>query len=245
MKALAYLLPIAFLAGTHRGESAPDYVSEVKPLFASRCFDCHGSLKQKAKLRVDTAAGMIGAEVVVPGKPEQSRLLKLISTKDIDDRMPPEHEGSPFTDAEVRTIRQWIEAGAKAPAGEKPEDDPAEHWSFKKVVRPEIPALKNAAWVRSPIDSFVAARHQGDGLEPQPSAAKLTLIRRLYIDLIGLPPHPEELAAAVKDESNTWYDDLVDRLLDDPRPLHRLRGRSPRHGPSHGQRESGRRIAAG
>ena len=216
MKALATLVPLALLAIVPRGESAPDYVTEVKPLFASRCFDCHGALKQKAKLRVDTAAGMLSAEVVVPGKPEESRLLDLISTKDIDERMPPEHEGSPFTDAQVMTIRQWIAAGAKAPADEKPENDPAEHWSFQKVVRTKTPATKNADWVRNPIDAFVAARHESHDIEPQPEAKKITLIRRLYLDLIGLPPEPCELNVLLEDDSADWYRNLANRLLDDP-----------------------------
>ena len=217
MKALVTLVPLALLAVVPRGESAPDYVTEVKPLFASRCFDCHGALKQKAKLRVDTAAGMIGAEVVVAGKPEESRLLKLISTKDIDERMPPEHEGSPFTDTEVMTIRQWIAAGARAPEDEKPEGDPAEHWSFQKVIRPNVPSAQNTTWVRNPIDAFVAAQHEDHDVEPQPEAGKLTLIRRAYLDLIGLPPEPGELAALLNDDSKDWYSDLVDRLLNDPR----------------------------
>ncbi len=217
MKVLPYIVLIALLASTQRGDAAPDYLVDVKPLFASRCFTCHGALKQKAKLRVDTAAGMIAAEVVVAGKPEESRLLELVSSSDVEERMPPEHEGSPFTEAEVTVIRQWIAAGAKAPTDEKAEDDPAEHWSFQKLVRPKIPPVKNANWARNPIDTFVAARHESHDIEPQSDATRLTLIRRLYIDLIGLPPDPEELAALAKDESKNWYNKVVDRLLDDPR----------------------------
>ena len=171
MKFLPGLIVLFILFAERETQAAPDYLTAVKPLFASRCFDCHGALKQKAKLRVDTAAAMIAAEVVIPGKPDESLLIELISTPDVDERMPPEHEGVPFTKAEVGVIRQWIAAGAKAPPDEKPEADPEDHWSFQPVVRPKVPAVKNSGWVRNPIDSFVGRKHEVNAIEPQPEAS--------------------------------------------------------------------------
>ena len=192
--------------------AAPDYLTEVKPLFASRCFDCHGGLKQKAKLRVDTVAGMLAGEVVVPGKPGESELFYRVSTKDVEDLMPPKHEGVPFTPEELETIRKWIATGAVGPKGEKPEADPREHWSFQPVKRPGVPCAEG-----NPIDAFLAKEYNVHGLTRQPGIPKLALIRRLYIDLIGLPPEPAELDTLLADDSPDWYTRLVDKLLDDPR----------------------------
>ena len=197
--------------------AAPDYLKEVKPLLASRCFDCHGGLKQKAKLRVDTVKLMLEGEVVIPGKPEESELLHRISTEDPDELMPPEGEGVPFTAEEIKIIREWIAAGAPAPEDEVPEADPRDHWAFRSVARPEVPKVKNQKWVRNPIDAFIARTHEQQGLTPQPEVSKLELIRRIYMDLIGLPPEPEELEKLRNDNSSDWYKKLVQKLLEDPR----------------------------
>ena len=124
---------------------APDYLKDVKPLLASRCFDCHGALKQESKLRVDTAQAMLDAEMILPGKPEDSELIYRITTNEPEERMPPEHEGTMFIKDEVEIIRQWIANGAIAPKDEKPELDPKDHWAYQPITRQNfLPVLKNA-----------------------------------------------------------------------------------------------------
>ncbi|MGB0580029.1 MAG: c-type cytochrome domain-containing protein, partial [Limisphaerales bacterium] len=180
---------VAIVANAVFAAPAPDYLTEVKPLLASRCFDCHGGLKQKAKLRVDTAAAMLEAEVVIPGKPQASELFQRVSTTDLDERMPPEHEGSPFTAKELKILRAWIAAGAPAPDDEEPQISPKDHWAFQRIEQPTLPRDD----IANPIDAFLTAKHAEHGLKPQPEADRRILLRRLYLDLIGLPPTLEQL----------------------------------------------------
>ncbi len=198
-----------------------DYVKQVKPLLRERCYACHGALKQKAKLRLDTVELMLkGGEdgaVIVRGKPEKSLLIARVTNPDADERMPPQHEGEPFTAAQVALLSEWIAAGAPAPADEKAETDPKEHWAFRPRVRPPVPSAANAKWVRNPIDAFLAKQHEEHGLLPQREASRAVLLRRLYLDLIGLPPMFAEIAAFENDTSPDWYERVVNRLLADPR----------------------------
>jgi hypothetical protein len=207
--------------GQDTASTTVDYLTQVKPLLRERCFACHGALQQKAGLRLDTLAAIVkGGESgssLTPGDPANSSLLARVAAQDPTERMPPEHEGEPLTAPQIAIMRQWIEAGAKAPADEKPEADPREHWAFRPVVRPAVPAVKNSQWVRNPIDAFVARQHETQQLSPQPEATRLKLLRRLSIDLIGLPPSPEEIEACLNDTSPDWYAQTVKRLLDDPR----------------------------
>lgn len=197
---------VAIVANTTFAALAPDYLTEVKPLLASRCFDCHGGLKQQAKLRVDTAAAMLESEVVIPGRPQESEFFRRVSTTDLDERMPPEHEGSPFTAKELEILRAWIAAGAPALDDEEPQISPKDHWAFQRIERPALP-LANLA---NPIDAFLAAKQAEHGLEPQPEADRRILLRRLYLDLIGLPPTAGQLA------SEEPFEDIVDQLLESP-----------------------------
>lgn len=202
-------------------ETQSDYPSKVKPLLKARCYACHGSLKQEAGLRLDTAElirlGGDSGEAISPGKATDSLLLERISTSDLSLRMPPEHEGEPFDKHEIELVRQWIDAGAPAPDDEQPESDPQDHWSFRPMKRLPLPQVHNAIWVRNPIDTWIAAGHEQQGLVPQQEASKLILLRRVYLDLIGLPPTVEEIAAVQADSSPDWYTKVVDKLLDDPR----------------------------
>jgi hypothetical protein len=205
------------LGGPALAAERVDYVKQVKPLLAARCFACHGALEQKSKLRVDTAAALkTGGKrgvAVVPGKPGESPLLDYLTATNGARRMPPPSEGEALHDHQIALIRRWIEEGAIAPADEKPEADPKEHWAFRAPVRPAIPPVKNGAWARNPIDAFLAASHEKHGLVPQPAADKRTLLRRVYLDVIGLPPTREELAAFVADAAADAYEKAVDRLL--------------------------------
>jgi hypothetical protein len=197
------------------------YSDQLRPLLAERCFSCHGGLKQEAGLRLDTVALMLergeSGSVVTKGDPDSSLLLERVSDPEPESRMPPEGEGEPLSPEQLALLRDWIRAGCPAPADEKPEADPRHHWAFQPRVRPEVPAVVKASWVRNPIDAFLAAAHEQAGVAPQPEAPRHVLVRRLFTDLIGLPPQPEELAAIEADTSPDWYEKLVEQLLADPR----------------------------
>ena len=197
------------------------YSEKIRPLLADRCFSCHGGLKQEAGLRLDTVSLMIeGGEsdgVVTKGDPAGSLIVARMSSSDPATRMPPEGEGEPLSAEQLAMVRDWIKAGCPAPADEKPEADPKSHWAFQPRVRPEIPAVKNTSWVRNPIDAFLAEAHEQAGVVPQPEPPRTVLIRRVSLDLIGLPPQPEDLASLEADASPDWYEKLVEKLLADPR----------------------------
>ncbi len=198
--------------------SRVDYVTQIKPILAERCYACHGVLKQQGKLRVDTAdflkqGGKHGPGFVV-GKPEASHLIERLSAKDIEDRMPP--EGEALKPEEIALFKQWIGQGAKAPTGEKPEADPKDHWAFKAPVRPAVPKVKASEWAQNPIDAFIAAEHRERGLKPQSLAGKSLWLRRVYLDLTGLPPSLQEMREFERDNSAQAYEKVVDRLLASP-----------------------------
>src|SRR5262249_819067 len=138
---------------------------------------------------------------IVAGRSAESLLVERITGSNGVRRMPPQSEGEPLTDRQIARIRAWIDQGALAPVDEKPELDPRDHWAFRPPVRPQAPRVQNASWVRNPIDAFLAAEHEKRGLRPQPTADKRMLLRRVYLDLIGLPPTREELAAFLADTS--------------------------------------------
>ncbi|QDT53740.1 Planctomycete cytochrome C [Caulifigura coniformis] len=221
------LTSAAWLACLHSGfafadDPAANYLARVKPLLKGRCYACHGALKQEAGLRLDTASlihkgGDSGAAIAPGDQVSTSLLLQRVSSTDVATRMPPEHEGEPFKPEEIELLKHWIAAGAPAPPDEQPETDPKDHWAFRAVVRPAEPAVKNTAWVRNPIDAWISNGHEQHGLSPQPEASRSILLRRLSMDLIGLPPTAEELAVFEADTSPNWYENAVERLLDDPR----------------------------
>lgn len=204
------------LALTLDTPSEVDYAREVKPILAARCYACHGALKAEAGLRVDTVAAMAEeAGVVVPGDAAASVILERVSDPDPETRMPPGHEGAPLTADEIAALKAWIEAGAVAPADDAPETDPREHWSFRAPVRPEVPTVSNEA--THPIDAFLIAKRAERGLIPASPAEPKLLLRRLYLDLIGVPPTLEELEAFAADPSEAAYLATVERLLSDER----------------------------
>jgi hypothetical protein len=196
------------------------YTDKIRPLFAERCFSCHGGLKQEAGLRLDTVPLMTeGGEsggAIVKGDPDESLLLERVSDQEPESRMPPEGEGEPLSAEHLAMLRDWIKAGCPAPPDEKPEADPHDHWAFQPRARPEVPRVADAT-AANPIDAFLVARRAEAGVAAQPEAPRHVLVRRLYLDLIGLPPQPEEMAACLADTAPDWYENLVDRLLADPR----------------------------
>ncbi len=197
-----------------------DYLKQIKPILRARCFACHGALKQEGDLRLDTAKLIVrggdSGEVITPGDASESLLLDRISSTDLAERMPPEHEGEPLSPDQIKLIRDWIAIGAPAPEDEQPEASTEDHWAFHPITRPPLPAIRNAE-IKNPIDVFLAQQHEQRGLKPQTEASRIVQVRRLYLDLIGIPPTGEEIEAFVNDRSPQCYEQFVDRLLNDPR----------------------------
>lgn len=196
-------------------ETAIDFQRDVRPILSSRCFACHGpdDDHREADLRFDTAEGgtadLGGYAAIVPGDPEASELLTRVTTDDPDLQMPPADSGERLTTEEVETLRKWIAEGATWGA----------HWAFEAPTGPEIPEPVDAQaqeWIAGPIDAFVLARLQEEELAPEPRADRLTLLRRLSLDLVGLPPKLEEIDAFLADNSADAYEKLVERLLESP-----------------------------
>jgi hypothetical protein len=215
------LLCVALLIGPAKvsAQEAVDYLRDVKPLLKQRCVSCHGALKQKAKLRLDAGAlirkGGRNGPAVQPGQPGASLLIERVSATQPGERMPP--EGKPLTLEQIGLLTQWIKQGASSPAGEKPEADPRAHWAFQKPVRPKLPAVADATGAKNPVDAFLAAEWARHGLTPRPPASKEVLLRRVYLDLTGLPPTRQELHAFLADPAPDAYEQVVDRLLASPR----------------------------
>jgi mono/diheme cytochrome c family protein len=216
---LALALPLAW-GGTAAAQPV-DYLRQVKPVLAAHCYACHGALQQKAGLRTDTARSLREGggrgPALVPGNSGASPVIAHVTGRNGARPMPPPGLGEALSEKEVALLRAWIDQGAAAPADERPEPDPREHWAFHAPVRPAVPAVKDAARARNPVDAFLAAEWERRGLTPQPPADRRLLLRRVYLDLVGLPPTPEDLAAFVADSSPDAYEKVVDRLLDSPR----------------------------
>jgi len=159
MSRSAFLLLLIFTAEAVAADRV-DYLRDIKPVLAQKCFACHGALKQQSGLRLDTAAtirtGGDSGPAIVAGKPIESLLLKRVSAQDADSRMPPEGEGEPLDSAQLAKLKTWIEQGAEAPDEPLP-PDPRSHWAYKPPIRPAVPATRRGSWVRNPIDAFIAA----------------------------------------------------------------------------------------
>jgi mono/diheme cytochrome c family protein len=184
-------------------DAAIDFGRDVLPILAGHCFQCHGSDEEfrKADLRLDTADGI--AATLVAGKPDESEFVRRIESGDPDEMMPPPATKKPLSEEQKLILRRWVKQGAAW----------GRHWAFEPTVRPEPPAVKNQAWVRNPIDRFVLAKLEAEGLAPAPEASRETLVRRLFLDLTGLPPTPGDVAAFVADTKPDAYTRLVERLL--------------------------------
>jgi mono/diheme cytochrome c family protein len=185
---------------------------DVQPIFSRACIRCHGATEKKGGLGLsdrEAAFGELdsGLQAIVPGKPEESELLRRIASDDPSERMPA--SGEPLSADEISAIRRWIEQGAEWP----------QHWAYRPLVRPQLPdsaKLASVDWAQTPIDLFILQRLEQHGLAPSPPADKRAWLRRVSFDLIGLPPTPEELAAFLEDESPEAFERVVDRLLASP-----------------------------
>jgi hypothetical protein len=194
-----------------------EYAKDVQPIFASACYSCHGEKKQLSGFRLDRkAAALKGGELgqaIVPGKSADSPLVHYVAGIDADLKMPP--KGERLTAEQVGVLRAWIDQGASWPE-EAVAADPKAHWAFKTPVRPPLPAVSDPKWVRTPIDAFILARLDKEGLKPSSEADRVTLLRRLHLDLIGLPPTIAEVDAFLADKSPDAYAKAVERLLRSP-----------------------------
>lgn len=194
-----------------------DYQRDIKPLLKTRCYACHGSLKQKAGLRLDTVQFMRqGGDNGNAISSMDPLVLTRITTDDISERMPPEGEGAPLTADEISKIKRWIEGGAVSPQNEKPEPGVKEHWAYQKLQRPELPKALHGYRINNPIDLFLARDYQFKELKPNQEAERLILLRRLYFDLTGLPPDQDAINRVESAPGKSWYSDEVERLLNSP-----------------------------
>jgi mono/diheme cytochrome c family protein len=199
-----------------------DFARDIQPVFQKHCIECHGPKKARARLRLHDPAfiskGGLDGPVVVPGKSDESLLISRVMGLNGDDQMPLDAE--PLPDSTVALLRAWIDQGAVMPAASAaaaPADPVAnDHWAYVRPVRTEPPAVRQKTWPRNPIDRFVLARLEREGLPPSPEASKTALLRRLSLDLIGLPPTPQEVDAFIADRSPDAYERAVDRLLASP-----------------------------
>jgi mono/diheme cytochrome c family protein len=210
----------ALLPGLLTAAEPVDYTAQVKPIFARHCVGCHGPQMQRSGLRLDSAAGVRdggnSGPAITPGNSATSLLVKAVTGARGVTAMP--QKGPRLSDADIAVLRAWIDAGAPAPKDEKiaRTERTSTHWAFQPIRRSPPPAVKNAAWVRTDIDRFILARLEKEGVAPSPEADRVTLIRRLSLDLLGLPPAPNDVDALLSDKSPDWYEQLVDRLLASP-----------------------------
>ena len=206
---------VAVLAALLTSPTSGDEVNfnrDIRPILSDTCFKCHGpdEAERKAELRLDTQAGLLGPaasqSIIVPNHPDKSELYRRLVSDDPDERMPPRDSKLELTEQQIATIRAWIEQGAKW----------EQHWAFTPPRRSRVPEVELREWLINPIDCFVASRLASERLRPSREAERATLIRRVTLDLTGLPPNQQEVAAFLADTSPNAYERLVDRLLQSP-----------------------------
>ncbi len=214
---------IGLFVGASTAHAEDYFTAKIEPLLKQRCYECHSheSGKMKGGLTLDSKSGWEeggdDGPAVVPGKPDESLLIKMVRWSDEDHQMPPKKK---LPDEEIALLIDWVKRGAPDPrssiAQSVAQPTAQTWWSLRPLVKPALPDLADAASIH-PVDRFVRARLAGKKIAPSPEADRRTLIRRLYYDLHGLPPTPEEVAAFEKDSDPQAYEHLVDRLLASPR----------------------------
>ncbi len=209
------------MAVAEGAQARVDFVRDIQPIFSASCDSCHGAKRQMGNLRLDSKQVAL-AKVIIPGKAGESPLYQRIAGIGDQARMP--MGGDPLKKEQIDLIRRWIDEGADWPevnqsaaeAGKNPPTGIPTHWAYVAPRRPVLPKVKNTTWAKNPIDMFILARLEEEGLKPSREADRVTLLRRLSLDLIGLPPTPEEVDAFLKDNSPKAYEKQVDRLLNSP-----------------------------
>ena len=209
-----FVILIPFAASCAAVAADVEFQRDIQPLFAEHCYECHGSDAQKGGLSLTTREGALkvlesGAAAIVPGHPEKSEAIARLTTSDPDDVMPPRKKAKRPTPQQVELLKKWIASGAEW----------TQHWAYLPVRRPEPPQMKDGSWPRNDVDRFILARIESAGIKPSPVADAFTLCRRLYLDITGLPPSPEEVDDFVKSEGKDRQAAvvaLVERLLASP-----------------------------
>jgi hypothetical protein len=197
------------LSATAQAQGTISFNRDIRPILSNNCFKCHGpdDKERKADLRLDTKDGIFakrdGRPAVVPAKPEQSELVARITAAAASKRMPPRKSGKKLTPQEVDLLVRWVKEGASYSG----------HWAYSKPARPALPQVKHSSWPKNAIDYFILARLEREGLKPSPEADRPALIRRVSLDLTGLPPTLKEVDEFVNDKDPEAYDKLLDRLL--------------------------------
>ena len=202
------LLPL-FVASS---QTKVDFVRDIQPIFQTSCTPCHFGEKPKADLRLDSKT--LTLKLIVPGNSNSSRLVHRVLGANGEKRMPLGREA--LSIAQIELLKRWIDEGANWPDTASVEGGVKKHWAFVAPIRPAVPGVKNKAWARNPIDNFILAKLEQENLAPSPEADKITLLRRLSLDLLGLPPTPGEVDAFLKDTSPKAYEKQVERLLASP-----------------------------
>ncbi|MGL6094294.1 MAG: PSD1 and planctomycete cytochrome C domain-containing protein [Fimbriiglobus sp.] len=200
---------VVLLATAAVGRAAPlDFNRDVRPILFNTCVACHGpdEKERKGDLRLDTRDGATENGAVVPGKPDESAIIARLLTEDTVERMPPPKTGKKLTAKEIATLREWVKQGANY----------AVHWAYEKPARSAVPTVSDPKWVRNPVDAFVLARLDAEGLKPSPEADRFALARRVALDITGLPPTPADADAYVNDSTPGAYERYVDTLLAKP-----------------------------
>ena len=225
------LLAAFGFAARAAGDGAEFFEKKIRPILVEQCYECHSAKSKKVRggLRLDSRAGLLqggdrGA-AVTPGEPDKSLLIEAVGYKNIDVQMPKKGK---LPDAAVADLTTWVKMGAPwgkddGPIASGPiqpafdlQQRKRDHWAWKPIRRQEPPSVKDTAWARDVVDRFLLAKLEEKSLSPAPPADKRTLLRRLYFDLIGLPPSPEQVGAFLQDESADAYEKVVDRLLASP-----------------------------
>jgi len=241
----SFSLILAFATVSHADDPLPERVQfnrDIRPILSDVCFQCHGpdQNQRKGNLRFDTEAGAFadlgdGRHAIVANRPDQSELIARIESTDLDVQMPPKDLDRPLTSRQKSLLRRWVEQGAKWDA----------HWSFVKPVQPKCPKTLEQEWSQSPLDTFIAAKREQAGLAAASPAEKSTLLRRVTLDLTGLPPTPDQVNEFLADTSPDTYERVVDRLLASPHYGERMAVRwlnGARYADTSGYQSDGERI---
>lgn len=200
-----------------------DFVRDVRPILQKHCYSCHGAEEQEGELRLDIKSqafqgGDGYGPSIIAGKSKQSPLIQFVNGSDEDMQMPPEGD-EPLSAAEITTLTRWVDAGAIWPEGvdlakikQKPK-----HWSFLPIAQTPLPSTQNQDWSKNPIDQFILATLEEKKLQPSPEASRVTWLRRVYFNLTGLPPSPQQVKTFAQDQHEDAYERVVDELLSSPR----------------------------
>jgi hypothetical protein len=236
------MILLAAAAGALFAQGPVEFNRDVRPILSDKCFVCHGpdAAAKKVPLRLDVEAAAKadlggGRRPIVEGDPAASQMIRRITAETPALRMPPAWSGLKLTEREIETLRIWVAQGAKW----------QKHWSFIPPERPPLPAVKNKSWPRTPIDYFILERLEREGLQPSPKASPETSLRRVYLDLTGLPPTPAEIDAFLTDKSPDAYENVVDRLLASSRYGERMAARwldAARYADTNGYQYDGERF---